>query len=160
MTVLDREYMLIKLSGSPQNSVVFGGEQKLSGSNHANRSKLLTLTKASRSDAFCLLFVISRFVPFHTQHSQIKDIFHYRIAHRKRCFRSSKVLELQISSFLNPIRTHTILQHAIDFFILYQLIFKSFDISASSENCASYNFLYAPPRAISCSCVPCSIILP
>ena len=68
--------------------------QQVAGSNPATSSKLLTLTKASQSDAFCLLFLISRFVPFHTQHSQIKDIFHYRIAHRKRCFRSSKLLEL------------------------------------------------------------------
>ena len=48
--------------------------QQVAGSNPATSSKLLTLTKASQSDAFCLLFVISRFVPFHTQHSQIKDI--------------------------------------------------------------------------------------
>ena len=38
--------------------------QQVAGSNPATSSKLLKLTKASQSGAFCLLFAICRFSPF------------------------------------------------------------------------------------------------
>ncbi len=54
MTVFDREYLLIKLSGSPQNSIVLWGEQKVADPNPAHP--------------------ISRFVPFRSKINDYKII--------------------------------------------------------------------------------------